>query len=176
MNFYVVRHCSTEYSEKKIYCGSTDAPLSDLGRVEAAQLSVAAKKYDFDVIISSPLLRARETAEALSVGKEIPVLYDERLRERDFGVFEQTSCARPDGLACRYSFVRKYPGGESNAQVAARIYFFLDEVKKAYAGRNVCLVSHGSACRIIRSYFKEMSDEEFYAYSQPNGSIEVYTL
>ena len=39
---------------------------------------------------------------------------------------------------------------------------------------NVLLVSHGSACRIIRSYFVEMTDEEFYAYSQPNGSIVEY--
>lgn len=176
MKIYVVRHCTTEYSAKKIYCGSTDIPLSERGKEEAERLTAIAQTYDFDLVFSSPLLRARETARAIVGKKKIPILYDARLKERDFGDFEETDCAREDGKICRYNFAKKYPNGESNLQVAARIYAFLDEIKEKYAGKDLFLVSHGSACRIIRTYFTEMTDEEFYRYSQPNGSIEEYEL
>lgn len=176
MKLYVVRHCSTECSEKKIYCGSTDVPLSPRGEREAEMLSAAAKNFAIDLVLSSPLLRARRTAEAVVGGRDIPILYDERLQERRFGGFEGTSCSRPEGERCRYNFAVRYPGGESNLALAARVYALLGELKARYAEKTVCLVSHGSACRVIRTYFMDMTDEEFYAYSQPPASIEEYDL
>ena len=173
MKIYVVRHCSTVRSEQKIFCGSTDLPLSPRGEAEAKALSALGLAPD--VILSSPLLRARQTAEAIAGGR-VPVLFDERLRERDFGDFEGTDCGRPDGVVYRRNMDLRYPNGESYLDVAARIYPFLDEVRARFAGKRVCLVSHGSACRVIRSYFVEMTDEEFYSYSQPNGSVEEYEL
>ncbi len=171
MKIYVVRHCSTVRSEQKIFCGSTDIPLSPRGEEEAKAL--ASLHLSPDVILSSPLLRARQTAEAIA-GRKIPILLDGRLRERDFGDFEGTDCARPDGKQYRRNMGLKYPNGESYLDVAARIYPLLDELTARFAGKTVCLVSHGSACRVIRSYFLEMSDEEFYSYSQPNGAVEEY--
>lgn len=176
MKLYVARHCSTECSEKKIYCGSTDISLSPRGTEEARALTEKAKEYDFDVVISSPLLRARETALAIVGERNIPILYDERLKERSFGALEGTSVEAPEGKIYRYSFALQYPGGESNLQVAARVYDFLGEAKKKYADKNLFIVSHGSACRIIRSYFRQMTDEEFYSFSQQNGTIEEYEL
>lgn len=176
MKLYVVRHCSTECSEKKIYCGSSDIPLSPRGEEEAKSLTERAKKYRFDLVISSPLLRARQTARAVVGERALPVLYDDRLRERNFGAFEGTSVEAPEGKVYRYSFPLQYPGGESYLQVAARVYAFLDEVREKYAGKDIFIVSHGSACRVIRSYFRQMADEEFYAYSQPNGTIEEYEM
>ncbi len=176
MKIYVARHCSTECSEKKIYCGRSDIPLSPRGKAEAKALTQKAKELSFSLVVSSPLLRARETALAIVGERNIPILLDDRLKERDFGAFEGTSVEAPEGKVYRFSFALQYPHGESNLQVAARVYEFLDEVKEKYAGQDIFLVSHGSACRIIRSYFKQMTDEEFYAYSQPNGAIETYEL
>lgn len=174
MKLYVVRHCSTVCSEEKIYCGSSDIPLSPRGKEEAKLLTEKAKAYNFDLVISSPLLRAKETARAVVGERDLPIFFDDRLIERDFGTFEGTSVEAPEGKVYRYSFALQYPRGESNLQVAARVYAFLGEVREKYAGKNIFIVSHGSACRIIRSYFKQMTDEEFYAYSQPNGTIEEY--
>ena len=173
MKLYVVRHCSTVRSEQKIFCGRTDLPLSPRGEQEAERLS--ALGLSPDVILSSPLLRARQTAEAIA-GGHIPILFDKRLRERDFGDFEGTCCSRPDGKQYRRNMDLKYPNGESYLDVAARTYPFLDEVRARFAGKTLCLVSHGSACRVIRSYFVEMTDAEFYSYSQPNGAVEEYEL
>lgn len=176
MKLYVVRHCSTEYSEKEIYCGATDAPISPRGREEAKRLAEQTKEYELDAVFCSPLERARETAAAIVGGRDIPVIYDDRLKERNFGDLEGTSVGRQDGKVCRYSFAVKYPSGESNLQVAARIYPFLDELREKYAEKRVLLVSHGSACRIIRTYFRNMTDEEFYSYSHRNGAIEEYEI
>ncbi len=175
MKIYVVRHCSTVRSEQKIFCGNTDLPLSPRGEEEAKGLAALATVLAPDAILSSPLLRAKQTAEAIAGGR-VPILYDGRLRERDFGEFEGTDCSRPDGWKYRHNFALRYPGGESYLDVAARIYPFLDEIRQRFAEKTVLLVSHGSACRVIRSYFCEMADEEFYAYSQPNGGVEEYEI
>lgn len=174
MKCYVVRHCTTDCSAKKIYCGRADVPLSKEGNAEAERLGGLWKDIPFDLVISSPLLRARKTAEAIAKSRNAPLLLDDRLKERDFGVFEGTDAEREDGKIFRYNFAMKYPNGESNLEVAARIYAFLNEIALKYAQKTVVLVSHGSACRLIRSYFVPMTDEEFYAYSQPNGSVERY--
>ena len=176
MKIYVVRHCSTEYSEKKIYCGNTDAPLSEIGLKEAKRLAEDAKDLQIDLVIASPLVRARDTARAIVGARNIPILYDDRLKERNFGDFEGKGVERSEGKECRYSFAVKYPNGESNLQVTARVYAFLDEIKKKYAKKNVVIVSHGSVCRLIRTYFKDMTDEEFFAYSHRNGTIEEYEI
>ncbi len=174
MKIYVIRHCSTVCSEEKIYCGNSDIPLSPRGREEAKELAERTKALAFSLVFSSPLLRAKETAKAAVGERNIPVFYDDRLKERNFGTFEGTSVEAPEGKRFRYSFARSYPSGESNLQVAARVYAFLGEVGKKYADKDVLIVSHGSVCRVIRSYFKQMTDEEFFAYSQPNGTIEEY--
>ena len=174
MKLYVVRHCSTRFSEEKIYCGNTDAPLSEAGLKEAKALAEKAKGYQIDLVLASPLSRARDTARAIVGERDIPILYDDRLKERNFGDFEGTGVERTEGKACRYSFAIKYPNGESNLQVAARIYSFLDEIKAKYAEKTVVIVSHGSVCRLIRTYFKDMTDEEFFAYSHRNAAIEEY--
>lgn len=174
MKFYVVRHCSTRYSEEKIYCGNTDAPLSEAGLKEAERLTETAKGYHIDLVLASPLMRARDTARAIVGNRDIPILYDERLKERNFGDFEGKSVERPEGKVFRYSFALKYPSGESNLQIAARVYGLLDEIKDRYAGKSVVIVSHGSVCRLIRTYFMDMTDEEFYQYSHRNGTIEEY--
>ena len=175
MKVFVVRHCSTEFNEKRIYCGRTDILLSAVGLDEAKRLfSELSKRYDFDLVFCSTLKRARQTAAAIVGSRNISIIYDKRLTERRFGDFEEQSVDRPDGKVCRYSFAVKYPNGESNLQVAARIFRFLDEIKEQYSGKNILIVSHGSVCRIIRTYFLDMTDEEFYSYSHRSGAIEEY--
>ena len=121
-------------------------------------------------------MSAAEIAEAIANGRTVPILLDERLRERDFGDFEGTDCSRSDGVPFRRNMGLKYPNGESYLYVCARVFPLLDEIKVRYAGKTVCLVSHGSACRVIRAYCTTMTDAEFYAYSQPNGSVEEYEI
>ena len=59
-------------------------------------------------------------------------------------------------------------------QTAVRVYGPLDEIREKEAGKNVLLVSHGGVCRVIRSYFVDMTNEEDFNYTQKNGALEVY--
>ena len=61
-------------------------------------------------------------------------------------------------------------------QVAVRVYAFLEEIKKQYNGKNVLIISHGGVCRIIKTYFDDMTNEEFFQYGLPNCKLEAYRV
>ncbi len=74
------------------------------------------------------------------------------------------------------TFAVRYPGGESMMDVAGRVYPLLKELKDRYPGRTVLLVCHGGVCRVIRSYFEDMTNEEFPRWSVPNAAVAEYEL
>ncbi len=176
MKIYVVRHCATEYNEKKLYCGRRDLPLSERGRAEAKALAEKLKNCSFDLVISSPLLRARETAEAIAFGHGTHVFTDARLIERDFGELEGTDFYRKDALVYRDEYACRPAGGESDLDVVARVYSFLDDLKKEKRAGAVLLVTHGIVSRVIRTYFCNMTDEEFHTYLLHNGDVAEYEI
>lgn len=79
-------------------------------------------------------------------------------------------------LANKRNFAYRYPNGESMMQVAYRIYGLIDKIKAQYQGKNVLIISHGGVCRIIRTYFIDMSNDEFFSYTLENGKLEEYEL
>ena len=92
-SLYVIRHGKTDWNEIKRIQGSTDTSLNDEG------IGMARKAHDeyegvrFDICFCSPLKRARQTAELLLEGRDIPIEYDDRLRELSFGEFEGVDIA-----------------------------------------------------------------------------------
>jgi len=61
-------------------------------------------------------------------------------------------------------------------QVAYRIYGLLGDIKEEYEGKNVLLITHGGVCRIIHTYFSDMTNEEFFQYTLENGQLEEFHL
>ena len=61
-------------------------------------------------------------------------------------------------------------------QVAYRIYGFIDKIKEEYSEKKILLISHGGVCRIIRTYFTDMTNEEFFHYTLENAKCEKYEL
>ena len=59
-------------------------------------------------------------------------------------------------------------------QVACRIYGLMDEIKSKYGDKNVLIISHGGVCRIINTYFKDMTNDEFFKYTLENAKLEKY--
>lgn len=85
---YIMRHGRTDWNVRHKLQGRTDIPLNDEGRMMAVE---AGKRYvdiHFDVCYSSPLERAKETAEIFLKGRNVPVFTDDRLVEMGFGVYE----------------------------------------------------------------------------------------
>ena len=149
MKLYVARHGQTDWNAQNKVCDSTNRPLTDLGKEQARQLAEKVKELDIDVIIASPLMRAMQTAGAVSLATGIPVMMDERLREHDYGEFEGFDRSKDEYWAQKYQFAAKFPKGESVLQLAYRVYSIIEDAKKAYPDKNVLFVCHGGVSRII---------------------------
>ena len=87
------------------------------------------------------------------------------LIEQNYGIYEGVDRKEPQFLNNKRNFAYRYPGGESMMQVAYRIYKFIDKIKEEYPEKTILLISHGGVCRIIRTYFTDMTNEEFFHYT-----------
>ena len=173
---YMARHGQTVWNAQNKVCGITDVDLTEKGREQAKSLALAVADKNIDVIISSPLKRAVETSGIVSEMCSIPVEIDDRLIEQNYGIYEGVDRKDENFLNNKRNFAYKYPGGESMMQVAYRVYGLNDEIKCKYKGKNVLLVSHGGVCRVINTYFRNMTNEEFFNYTLYNGELETYEI
>jgi probable phosphoglycerate mutase len=176
MRLFVTRHGQTTWNEKNLICGRTDAPLTELGKQQAAMLADKTANLGIDLIIASPLQRALDTAKAVAAVCGAPIVTDERLIEQDYGIYEGKDRKNPDFIANKRLFAFRYPNGESMMQLAGRVYGLLDDVKKQYGDKTVLLVCHNGICRVIHSYFCDMTNEEFATFSMDNAALAQYEL
>ena len=88
MKFYVVRHGQTDWNAKGRIQGKTDIELNEIGIEQAKKLKELIKDYNIDLIISSPLKRARKTAEVINEAVKCNIIFEESLKERGYGIFE----------------------------------------------------------------------------------------
>ncbi len=148
MRLFLVRHGITTYNISELYTGQTDAPLTELGvrQAEAAATYLATEKLD--VIVSSDLQRARNTALTIVQSHNLPVLEDPELREIGMGAWEGFTPAQIQARNfAEWTHVRSDPitlappGGESFAQLSERssrqLYCYL-----APGVTNVCIGPH----------------------------------
>ena len=128
------------------------------------------------MILVSPMLRARQTAAPTAEKLGVPVIVDDRLIEQNYGIYEGVSRFDEGFLSNKRHFAYRYPGGESMMDVAHRVYGLLEEIRQKYAGKNVLLVCHGGVCRVIRTYFEDMTNDEYFHYSEENAAVREYEL
>jgi ribonuclease H / adenosylcobalamin/alpha-ribazole phosphatase len=145
----LLRHGQTELSVQRRYSGRGNPPLNALGREQAARAAkYLAAKGDIAAVVSSPLGRARETADAVAQALDAPVRVLDRLIETDFGEWEGltfTEAAQRDPeLHARWLADPSIPapGGESFGAVRERIEAARADLIGLYPGRNVVVVSH----------------------------------
>lgn len=150
--FVLLRHGETPLTPEKRFSGSggTDPSLSPVGLRQAeAVASALAARGTIQDIVSSPLKRCRETAEAVATRLNLDVRIDEGLRETDFGAWEGLTFAEVqerygDDLKAWLASAKVAPtgGGESFATVSRRIAAARDRLTTRYMGRTVLLVTH----------------------------------
>jgi broad specificity phosphatase PhoE len=157
-----------------------DVPLSDLGHEQAAAagrwfagLPEAEKP---EILLSSPYVRARQTAEAICAagglaGGAKPTIIDERLREREFGVFDGLTTLGirekyPEEAAHRArlgKFYHRAPGGESWADVILRLRSSLNTINLHYADKRVLIVCHQVVVLCMRYILEELTEAQIMA-------------
>lgn len=176
MKLYVTRHGQTQYNIEVRICGRSNVKLTEKGIKQAQKLADDMKDKKIDLIISSPLIRAKATADIVSDKIKAPVIVDDRLVERDYGATDGTYEGTPGFMDKWVQFGHVYPEGESLLRVVQRVYNFLDEIKEKYKDKTVMVISHGGVCRVINSYFSSLSNEEFFEFSLGNCNLLQYKL
>ena len=176
MKLYISRHGQTPWNVEDLVCGRADVPLTEIGQQQARLLAESAIDKGIDVILSSPLQRARQTAQAVSDAIGVPIQIDDRLVEMDFGSYDGTSRFGEEFQWVRAQMPIRFPGGESGFDLAYRVYSLLYEIKEKYADKTVLLVCHNCVCRMVRSFFVNMSTEEYGNYHAPNAQLVEYEM
>lgn len=178
MKLFVVRHGETDWNVKKILQGRADIPLNEKGKEQAKHTRELLKNTHIDAVFSSPLKRARETAEIITEGRGLEIHNDDRLLERDFGEYEgvdKTTFAYADLWA--YEKNIQYKKAENIRDFFKRIYGFLDEIKAKYPDGSVMIVTHGGVTKIVRCYAEGMvPDDEIAAFLVGNAGYSEYEI
>ena len=152
-----------------------DVPLSDLGERQAAALGTWCARHlePIDAVISSPYVRAQETAAIAlrASGWAVPVAIDERLREKEFGTLDRLTHT---GIAQRYpeqaelrrvigKFYYRPPGGESWTDVILRLRSLVETLTREHAGERVAIVTHQVIVLCLRYLFEKLTEAELLA-------------
>ncbi len=149
MILYMVRHGKTEWNEKSLVQGLADIPLSSAGRKEVLELKEEVDSLPIDIVISSPLKRARETADIL-IDKRLPINIDDRIRERDWGMNEGMPIDETDSWDCWDVILNTNVQNIERVQdFMARVSEFIEDIKIRYAKKNILLVTHSAVIRVI---------------------------
>jgi valyl-tRNA synthetase len=175
--WFLVRHGLTDWNQEGRLQGRTDIPLNEIGKKQAQATAERLKNENIDIIVSSPLLRAKETAEIIAKATGASVIIDERLQERSFGVAEGMSIKERDekyGTSFHYDWNSTYPEGESYGEVEERAIKALTHHKKNNAGKNVVVVAHGAFLRALMKNVRNLKKDNLESQKFLNGeSIEL---
>ncbi|ETP72046.1 fructose-2,6-bisphosphatase [Lachnospiraceae bacterium JC7] len=179
MELYIVRHGETMWNRQHRLQGHTDIPLNDAGLAGARIASEALKHVHFDHVFSSPLIRARKTAEIICKNHNDlnPVLCED-LKEISFGIGEgidlsgETITSESEKVTLSHikdwfqdpEKISPLPGGESVTEIKARLNHFLDKEIYPNEGRykKVLITAHGGIVRGLECIIEDLSDYDFW--------------
>ena len=180
MKLILVRHGETDSNVQEIVQGQLPVPLNSRGFEQAKKVGLRLKTEKIDVIYSSDLKRAKQTAAEIARFHKIPLIYSVLLRERKFGRLEGMPSEEYKKLRASSGIPRhlyRPPGGESYSDVSKRVRGFLSMIKKRHENENVLLVSHGGVLRIFVALLtKKPLKEVFDIEAHKNTAVSVIEL
>lgn len=178
--FLIIRHGQSTANLEERYAGWYDAPLTELGRKQAAiTTDYILKNYHVDAVYSSDLIRAVETVKEIASRANVPLVKEKALREIDGGEWERKQVEE---------IAREYPeqaylwktdigkarptGGESFAELQVRIDSALRKIAAENDGKTVVVASHGGAIRTMQCLFENVPIEDMRKVPwTPNASV-----
>ncbi|WP_349925619.1 histidine phosphatase family protein [Bacillus altitudinis] len=149
----LVRHGETDWNAAKRIQGRTDIPLNDTGKWQAEQTGLYLKDAHWDVVISSPLSRAKETAHLILQHVHAPLVIMDDFIERDYGDAEGMSFEERQKLFPN----KKYPNMEPLSALQDRMLEGIEKVRATYPDKRVLIVAHGAA---IHALLTSLADEQ----------------
>jgi len=181
LNLYLIRHGETAYNRDGVGFGRSDVALTALGRRQAVATGERLASEGLDAVYSSPLQRARATADLLAARASTEVIVDDRLIELEVGETEGLPFsvlrerypdllrrwAGPDGHHVRM------PGGESIAELAERVSGFVPSLTHSEAEK-IAIVSHNFVLRVMLCQLIGLPISEFRRMSVDLSSLSIF--
>jgi len=155
----LIRHGETEWNSQKRMQGHSNSDLSEVGRGQIQALGELMKNVSFDHIYSSDSLRARQTAEAITQYSGHTLQFDQRIREKNLGVFEGLTSTEAKERHPEVYRLFKTAGanyvideGESTQQLLERALEFSEEIRLRHPQERVVMVTHGGVVRVLMKH------------------------
>lgn len=161
---YFVRHGQTDDNANgNLLTGWSATPLNEKGFSQAKETAEKLKDIKFDICFCSPLLRTRQTLdEIIKYHKNLNVIYDDRLKERDYGEIT----GQPANI-CKF---RRWNANdeipykmETIPEMFDRIASFYNDLKRNYMGKNILIVAHSGVGRMTHFYFNGKPQDNDYS-------------
>lgn len=186
MKLYIIRHGVTEWNASNRVQGAADIPLAEEGIRLAKNTGEAFKNVKFDLCFTSPLSRARQTAE-LVLGNQkdhIPVIEDERIKEINFGVLEGVVCKDSNGNFISDEFAefflnpaafKRPENGENIEDICARTRDFWEDIihDSSLCDKTILIASHGCAVRALLQNVYSDNLGFWHGCVPPNCAVNV---
>ena len=167
---YLVRHGETAWTITGQYTGRTDIPLTQQGERDAEKVGARLKGLDFTQVMTSPLQRARRTAELAGFGKSMVV--DADLAEWDYGAYEgrRTADIRVEHPGWRLLEVG-CPGGEALEEISVRADRVIDQLRSL--GGDVLVFSHRDILRVLTARWLRLHPVEARRFFLSTASLSI---
>ncbi|MEK7653471.1 MAG: class I tRNA ligase family protein [Patescibacteria group bacterium] len=181
-NFFLIRHAESEKNILGIFDGKKDSAysLTEKGRKQAEEAAKKLKKLKIDLIISSELRRAKETAEIIAGELGLEAQFDPRLNEVYLGKREGKPYLDEDGKSFTQKWKMEYDKrleeGESVKDVEERMLSAWQELDEKYAGKNILLVSHGDTLRALKGVLLGLKNGEIFSREKVLDFCEIEEL
>lgn len=181
---YVVRHGEIDFNIEERYAGSVDVELNNKGLRQAYGVAKKVSKLNIDLIITSPFKRCTRMADIIHKIINVPIIKMVEFRERNVGVFEgltQEEAKNKYPKLWVKNITRVYnnapTGGETIKEVENRVFSGLKKIKKKYKNKNILIITHGFASKVINKFFNtDITEEDFFKYKLNNANIKEYGL
>lgn len=174
---YLVRHGMTEWNDGGKMQGKTDVPLNEKGVKQAELLARRLARKDIKAIYTSPLIRAKRTAEIISQILKLEVIEAPALQEADFGeweglTLEEIRTGWKDALELWYEGRLSAPGGEGLLDMQKRVVECVEGIANKHKGQEILLVAHGGPIRAFICHILGTL-KPFRKIKQANANINI---
>ena len=170
--FYLIRHGETDWNKEKRIQGNVDIELNEFGRHLARETAKGLRDISFDVCYTSPLWRARETAEIILDGRDVPIVECDKISEMSFGEYEGGCCSKtgwnlPEDFRKFFFDTAGYeapPRGEDFYMMKKRTGEFLDELlhNEELQNSTILVTTHGAALAGIMNNIKNEDVSKYW--------------
>lgn len=177
MKIYLLRHGETDWNRDGKIPYNKNLTLNETGIKQAEVARKMLENLDYDLVIASPFIRAKRTAEIANNGRK-DLIIDDRLRERNPGILDGMLRTNVNlkGFHNYYQNL-EFEGAENIQDFCKRVWDFLDEIKVKYKDKTILLVTHNVVIRAIKAYILGIpADGNIQNYGIKNGELEEYTI